>query len=332
MKLKLKLGIKKIKSDDVEKCGKFNINNNTFTTFVKKTNQLNEKFIYTNFQQIIGNETIFENSNISVKAMVVDNIGRLYIGGNFNKIGNLTCNNVGMWDGNKWHNLADGLVGQVVSLCTDSNNNLYVGGSFDGTYYNTVKSKNIIMWNIYNKSWIGLDGGVDNGVSSIKKLSNGNIVIAGSFTSSVNSLTYLQKIAYWNGSMWINLGTDFLIDKSIYALAIDKSNNIYIGGYNNLPISVYNWKTNQWNVLVDANSNMLDQIINTIIINPSNSNPIFGGIIGNFASISNVFNVIEFDIVSRKWIPLTNSNGYGLDYQCFILFYDKITSVGRRDI
>ena len=321
--MKLKLGIKKINNDDLTD-NKYDVENNTFTTFIKNTTSFNKKFIYTSFQQNIFNVGDNEFNNISVKAMVIDNVGRLYIGGDFNKIGNLTCNHVAMWDGKKWNSLGDGLNGQVTSMCVDKNNNLFVGGSFSGTYYDLVKSNCIIVWNSHNKKWIELDGGVNDIVASIKKLSNGNVVIAGSFTSSINSLTYLEKIAYWNGTNWINLGDDFLINKNIYAMSIDFNNNIYIGGFNELPASVYDWVNSQWKILIDNDSNKLTQIINTIIINPLTSNPIFGGIIGNFGSVSNVFNVIEFNISTNEWIPLTNSDGYGLDSQCYTLFYDNI--------
>ncbi len=325
--MKLELGVKKITSEDISsKDEKFNIQNNTFLTYVKKTNFFNHTSIYTSFQENIENVSDFRDNYISIKAMVFDNIGRLYIGGDFNKIGNLSCNNIAMWDGKKWNTLGEGLGSQVLSLCVDKNNNLFVGGSFGGTYYGSVKSKNIIMWNSYNKKWIELDGGVDRNVSSVNKISNGYIVISGDFTTSIDSSTYLEKIAYWNGTNWINIGADFLIDKSIYASTIDKFDNIYIGGYNDLAVSVYNWKTNQWNKLIDTNSNELTQIINAIVINPITSNPIFGGSIGNFGSITNVFNVIEFDIITNTWIPLTNSDSYGLDSQCFSLFYDKINN------
>jgi hypothetical protein len=324
--MKLELDIKKITNNDISKSGKFNILNNTFTTFVKKTNQLNEKYIYTDFEQQIENSTMREFDFTSIKAIIIDNIGRLYIGGNFNRIGNLSCNNVAMWDGKRWNNLDYGVNGQVVSLGIDGNNNLFVGGSFAGTFNGLVKSKNIIMWNTYSKNWVSLDGGVNSNVVSINKLSDGNIVIAGYFTSSMNSLTLLEKIAYWNKTNWVNLGGDFLIDKNIYASAIDKSDNIYVGGYYGTPVSVYNWSSKLWSVLADKDSNILSQTVNAVLINPITSNPIFGGIIENFGSptITNVFNVVEFDINTNTWIPLTNSDGYGLDSQCNVLFYDKI--------
>jgi hypothetical protein len=320
--MKLKLNIKKINSQDISKDEKFNIHNNTFNTYIKKTNYFNKNYIYTNFQQNIENINNFSNEYISVKAMVIDNIGRLYIGGSFNKIGNLSCNNIAMWDGKKWNSLEDGINGQVISLCIDKYNNLFVGGSFDGANNNSIKSKNIIMWNSYNKKWIGLDGGVNGYVSSIKKLSNSNIVIAGDFTNSINSLTYLEKIAYWNNISWNNLGEDFLIDKSVFAIDIDTHDNIYIGGPY-FPASVYDWNNQKWNKLVDNDSNDLTQIINTIVINPITSNPVFGGTIQNFGSYTNVFNVIEFDVTNKTWNPLTNTDGFGLDSQCLSLFYNK---------
>ena len=38
---------------------------------------------------------------------------------------NLICNNVAMWDGYKWNNLANGLDGEVQSIGIDSYNNFY---------------------------------------------------------------------------------------------------------------------------------------------------------------------------------------------------------------
>lgn len=323
--MKLKLAAKKITSSDLVKPNSFNLKNNTFTTFIKKTNVLTKKFIYTHFVQNIENVyEYFDVSNVVVKAMVIDNMGNLYIGGDFNKIGNVTCNRVAKWNGKQWESLGDGLNGQVLSLAVDNHNNLWVGGSFDGTYNNLLESKSVIMWNDHHKSWHSVDGGVNSNVARIQKLSNGNIVIAGDFTSTVTSLTHLEKIGYWNGLNWVNLGEDFLIDKNIYALAVDQHDNLYIGGYNNLSASVYNWTSKTWSTLVNSNLDELNQIINTIIVNPVTNNPIFGGIIENFGTVTNVFNVVEYNINTNTWVPFTNSNGYGLDSQCYVLFYDKI--------
>jgi hypothetical protein len=318
---KLKLSVIKITKKNSNN-GNYYIKKNNFATFVKKVNCNNSISIYTKFFQDI--EFISNSSggdSVSIKAMIIDKLGRLYIGGNFNKIGNLICNNIATWDGNKWNNLADGINSEVLSLGIDSNNNLFVGGSFSGSYSGNILSKNIIKWN--GSSWESLDGGVNNNVFTIGTLSNGQIVIGGSFDATITSETTLHKIAKWNNSQWIDLGTTFSAD--IYALAIDKNDLIYIGGYY-LQASVLNTNTGIWTTLMDNASNKLEQIINTIIINKITQNPIFGGRIDNFGSISGVYNVIEFNVVSNTWLPLTNSNGYGLDNQCYKLFYNYINN------
>jgi hypothetical protein len=318
---KLKLSVIKITKKNVNN-GNYYIKKKIFTTFVKKVNCNNLISIYTKFFQDI--EFVSNSSSgdsVSIKAMIIDKLGRLYIGGNFNKIGNLICNNVAMWDGYKWNKLANGINGEVQSLGIDYNNNLFVGGSFSGSWSENILSKNIIKWN--GSNWESLDGGVNNNVSTIGTLSNGQIVIGGSFDKTITSETTLQKIAKWNNSQWIDLGTTFSAD--IYALAIDKNDLIYIGGYY-LPVSALNTNTGIWTTLIDSNSNVLDQIINTIIINKVTQNPIFGGIINNFGSISGVYNVIEFNVVNNTWLPLTNSNGYGIDNQCYKLYYNYINN------
>lgn len=115
------------------------------------------------------------------------------------------------------------------------------------------------------------------------------------------------------------------LDTFINALAIDKNDLIYIGGFN-LQASVLNTSTGIWTTLMDSALNKLEQIINTIIINKITQNPIFGGTIENFGSISGVYNVIEFNVVTNTWLPLTNSNGYGLNSQCYKLFYNYINN------
>ncbi len=303
--------------------GNYYIKKNKFATLVKKININNTISIYTKFFQdieFVGDD--YGRINVSIKAMIIDKLGRLYIGGNFNKIGNLICNNIAMWDGFKWNNLADGIYGEVNSFGIDLENNLFVGGSFDGSWFRNILSKNIIKWN--GSSWESLDGGVNNYVSSIGTLSNGQIVIGGSFNITITSGIILQKIATWNNFQWVDLGSPIISD-NIYALAIDKNDLIYIGGYF-LQASVLNTNTGIWTTLVDSNLNKLNQIVNTIIINKITQNPIFGGIIRNFGSISGVYNVIEFNLITNTWLPLTNSNGYGLNAQCYKLFYNHLNN------
>ena len=124
--------------------------------------------------------------------------------------------------GKKWNNLSNGLNGEIQSMCLDSDDNLYVGGSFSENvvYGNEQKvvSFNIIKWN--GEKWVGMDGGVNSNITDIGKLSTGEIVVVGSFTKSITSETILQSIAKWDGSNWINLGADFLNLASILLIIL----------------------------------------------------------------------------------------------------------------
>ncbi len=325
-KVKLDLTIKKIKNSNTV-LGNYKIKKNTFTTFIKKSNFSNSIPIYTKFPQNIDQVNEFYGYS-AIKAMVTDKLGRLYIGGSFNKIGNLVCNNVAMWDGKKWSSLNNGLNSQVTCLGIDSENNLFVGGSFEGSgnseQLGFIYSTNIIKWN--GTKWIPLDAGVNSNVSTIGTLTNGKIVIGGSFDKSIGSETPLQKIAMWDGNKWVNLGADFLIHKSIYSLAVDSTNKIYIGGYNNLPASVLDYNTSVWTILKDSQNNIMDQVANSLVIEPTTLNPVFSGSIGDFGTVTQVHNVIQFDLATSTWIPLNNPDGYGLDNQCYTLKYDEINN------
>lgn len=312
---KLLLDLIKVNNVNTNSKGNYKINKQIFSNFIKTSNFCNPYSIYTKFFENIDSYSNgdFGGGGISIRAIQIDKLNRIYIGGEFNLIGNLVCSNIAMWDGTKWYNLDSGVNSEVDCLCIDSNNNLWVGGSFD--IVGNITSKNIAKWNGIN--WVPIKG-VDSNVSSILTNSNGDIIIGGYFNNSELGIP-LNKIAKWNSTNWINIGPTYPID-NIYAMGIDKLDNIYIGGYF-FPVSVYN--SMGWSILKNNNGEELSQIINTIIIDPNTNNPIFGGIIGNFGTITNVFNVIKFDLSNNTWFPLNNSNGFGLNAQCNVLVYDK---------
>lgn len=55
---------------------------------------------------------------------------QVFVGGRFNRAGNVAANGVAMWDGQQWHALGSGVLGEVYALavCGD---HLYVGGRFN---------------------------------------------------------------------------------------------------------------------------------------------------------------------------------------------------------
>ena len=315
----------KIKQSNTNDCV-YNICKETFSTFIKASSFINKDYIWTKFpQQIDYIDSYSEFSQNSViKAMVVDKLGRLYIGGDFNKIGNLICNRIAMWDGKSWNNLGIGIEGQVTVMAIDKNNNLWVGGSISKS--GSIPCSCIAKWNWKLKVWEQIEG-VNSNVMSIVVSAFGTIVIGGSFNLS-DSGTVLASAAVFNDltNKWINIGADYMINKPIYAMAIDKKNNlVYAGGFTGFPVSKYNFTTNSWTKLSDNNGNEFSELVNTIVIDPNTSSPIFGGAFTydtvNF--IPNLHNVVKYDVDSKTWIPLNNPDGFGLNSQCYKLFWDR---------
>jgi hypothetical protein len=228
-----------------------------------------------------------------------------------------------MWDGKKWNNLDIGIQGQVTTMTVDKKNNLWVGGSFNKS--GNISCNNVAKWNWKLKIWEKIEG-VNSGVAVVEVTTSGAVIMGGSFDSS-DSGVELNSIAIYNNltNKWDNLGANYMQFKPVYAIGIDKKNNLlYVGGYGNLPASVYDFETNTWTQITDANGNQFTPTINTIVVDPNTSNPIFGGTFttGDANFIPNLHNVVKFDILSSTWIPLNNSDNYGLDSQCYKLFWD----------
>src|SRR5438876_486897 len=68
-------------------------------------------------------------ANGPVYATVVDDLGNLYIGGNFTIVGEVLANNIAKWNGTNWSALSFGVNGAVSALAV-SGSDLYAGGRF----------------------------------------------------------------------------------------------------------------------------------------------------------------------------------------------------------
>ena len=62
----------------------------------------------------------FPGANEQVFAAVVDGVGNLYIGGNFNIVGDVIANGIAKWDGTNWSALGSG-IGSAWALAASGN-------------------------------------------------------------------------------------------------------------------------------------------------------------------------------------------------------------------
>lgn len=97
--------------------------------------------------------------------LAVDSKGNVYAGGTFTKAGGVTVNNVAKWNGSGWEALsgqsATGMNNPVYALVVDSQDNLYVGGSF--TTAGGVPTLHVAKWD--GSNWSPLNGPIGPGLS-----------------------------------------------------------------------------------------------------------------------------------------------------------------------
>jgi hypothetical protein len=135
------------------------------------------------------------------------------------------CNN---GNNGTWSALGNGLNDIVTSLAVDSNNNVYVGGTFSTA--GGQSALRIAKWNPAGSgTWSRLENSLDNAVISLAVDSNNNVYVGGYFTTAVGQPA--NCIAMWNpaSSTWSTLGAG--ADLPVTSLAVDSNNNVYVGGY-----------------------------------------------------------------------------------------------------
>ncbi|UOQ99291.1 hypothetical protein MUN81_07270 [Hymenobacter sp. 5317J-9] len=160
-----------------------------------------------------------------VSALALDSRGKLYAGGQFQySSGTRAVNNVAVWNGREWLNLALGFPSAVYSLAIDANDNLYAGGSlllrkWDGFSWSNVGTTNLI------------GAGNSSGVYTLQFDGAGNLYAGGDFTT-INAIP-AANVAKWDGATWTAFGTGMSGNfgySSVNALAIDGNGNVYAGG------------------------------------------------------------------------------------------------------
>ena len=178
-------------------------------------------------------DILFQTNGI-VNVIKADTLGNIYIGGQFTQVGaGLAANNIASFNinTNTWNTLDGGIGGRNIfngiaypavinAIAIDSNNNVCAGGDNISTIYN---------WHAGS--------------------SRGAIGIAQWINSSSNWRGFYD----YNNEYSVPFNDDSSINPSIKTIAIDSSDNIYIGGHFKFTINsrtIYNlaqWENLAWN-------------------------------------------------------------------------------------
>ncbi|MFN8472230.1 MAG: hypothetical protein U0822_08580 [Anaerolineae bacterium] len=165
----------------------------------------------------------------SVNALAVDGQGNVYVGGTFTTAGGVPANRIAKWDGTTWSAMGSGMNNVVNALAVDGTGNVYAGGAFTTAGGVTVNS--IARWDgtAWSALTMGAKVGVDNSVYALAFDGSGNLYAGGDFSNA--GTVAANRVAKWNGTAWVALGTAAAngATGTVRAIVVD-SGNVYMGG------------------------------------------------------------------------------------------------------
>ncbi len=178
-----------------------------------------------------------------VRAIMVHG-SAIYVGGFFTSAGNITANNIAVWNGNTWQALNFGVGGVVTAIAYRQgaalgSYSIYVGGYFDTICGNAncstiaLQVNKIARWscNLLTCDWQMVGFGLPTEVRALTVM-NGDVYVGGAFTGVCASVACatgitVNNIAKWDGSNWSALGNG--VGSAVYTLQNDDT-NLYVGG------------------------------------------------------------------------------------------------------
>ncbi|WP_299247739.1 PQQ-dependent sugar dehydrogenase [uncultured Aquimarina sp.] len=238
-----------------------------------------------------------------VQSVVTDTNGDVFHAGTFNQAGNITANNIAVWnEASGWSTLGIGSNGTINALKIAPNGNLYAGGAF--TEIGGISAQNIAMWN--GSNWSPLGPGTDGTVAALEIDPNGNVYAGGVF-ETVDGNT-VRNIALWNGTTWSAL-TDAAsgipgTNNEVRSLVLDSDGTLYAGGNfdeagNNTANRIATWNGTNWGTLGSGTSGFVEAIV-------VSSTEVFIG--GNFsiAGGQTVNRIARWNKNTANWSALGN--------------------------
>jgi hypothetical protein len=182
----------------------------------------------------------------------------LYVGGLFQRAGDVPAVGLAKWDGANWSDVG-GFSGLASSLAADGTN-LYVGGFF--TNCGGIFTTNVAKWNGAN--WSALGDGIGYYADDLSQVVNvllwhkGQLYAGGAFTNA--GAVAANNLARWDGNAWSALGEGVagtgggFIGSPVTALQFI-GDDLYVGGRfttvgGNVPaLNVARWNGSEWSAL-----------------------------------------------------------------------------------
>src|SRR6476661_40525 len=164
-----------------------------------------------------------------VYGLVVDGSGTLYACGGFYLAGSTSTSRVAKWNGTAWAAVSTGTFGAapnttttsvVQAITPDGSGGLYAAGAFT----RSIGCANVAR--LSGTTWSSLGSGLNNQVYATAVAANGDVYVAGSFTSAGGVAA--NHVAKWNGTSWSSVGGG--LNGTITSLAVAPNGTLYAGG------------------------------------------------------------------------------------------------------
>ena len=151
---------------------------------------------------VTGRTTINDRTNVST---LLEAEAGLYVGGNFNRAGDVDANSIALWNGTDWESLgegeANGVQGQV-NAAVFFEGDLIVAGTIWKAGDQSVKG--IARWD--GNTWHDFSSSEIEGVFEGLEVSGGRLFAAGEFILSDGGQSWAELIAVHDGQSWSPLG------------------------------------------------------------------------------------------------------------------------------
>ena len=158
-------------------------------------------------------------------ALALDGNGNLYVSGYFTKVGNIKVYGIAKWDGTSWESVGGDLDSRdYISMAIDSQNRLYIGGSFNPSHSVPPVYKRILRWN--GSEWEEFGDELNNSVTALAFDAQDRLIAGGYF--NLTGDPWVNGIARWNGQSWESLVTNCSDTPNHFLISGD---TIYGGGY-----------------------------------------------------------------------------------------------------
>lgn len=164
-----------------------------------------------------------------VRSACADNLGNIYVGGDFSMINGEYYWGIAKWNGSQWDSLSSGfhVIGQNTASSNGAralayyNNELYAGGYFINVEGKPIRY--IARWN--GVKWDSLPQSPNANVTQLV-VCNGKLYAFGQFNRIGTSLC--NKIAFWDGVSWTPIGMPYSIP--YLADIAEYKGELYLGG------------------------------------------------------------------------------------------------------